>query len=399
MSEDLRALVDDSREALYGLARRLVCAASPSGQEREVADLVYAEMQALGYHDVWRDEIGNVVGRVRGGEGLTTCLNAHMDIVDPGDVSHWQHGPFDGQVSGGRLWGRGATDTKGALAAQVYAGGLLCRAGLTPAGDVYVAAMVGEEAGGFGMQHLLSWLRPDLAVIGEPSGNALRRGHRGRFELVLTWRGRSGHASAPERALNPYYSMARFVLALQHAPMTLHADLGASTVAPTLSRIDQTSSNVIPSELVLHLDWRSVPGETVAGALALIERLLAETSDPGVVATVEPAKRPVLSYTGLERTPLSAFSSFVVAPDDPRLQHAQRIVARTLGRAPEVGVWKFTTDGGHLDTAGVWCLGFGPGEERLAHVVDEYVELEQVSEATLGYTGLALELGRRDITL
>ncbi len=397
VSGELRALVDGAREGLYGLAQRLVSKASLSGQEREVADLVQAEMLALGYHDVWRDEIGNVVGRVRGGDGLTTCLNAHMDIVDPGDVSRWEHGPFDGEISAGRLWGRGATDTKGALAAQVCAGGLMCQAGLVPAGDVYVAAVVGEEAGGFGMQHLLTWLHPDLAVIGEPSGNALRRGHRGRFDLVLTWRGRSGHASAPERAINPYYSMARFLLALQEAPMAQHPDFGASTAAPTLSRIDQTSSNVIPSELVVHLDWRNVPGETLEQAQALVDRLLAETCDPGVVATAAPAKRPVVSYTGLVRTPLSAFSSFVVAPDDPRLLHAQQVAECALGRALDVGVWKFTTDGGHLSTAGVWCLGFGPGEEWLAHVVDEYVALEQVSEATLGYLGLAMELGRREI--
>ncbi|NLG27727.1 MAG: M20 family metallopeptidase [Chloroflexi bacterium] len=359
-----------------------------------MADLVYAEMQALGYHDLWRDEIGNVVGRVRGGGGLSTCLTAHMDIVDPGDVSRWQHSPFDGEISEGRLWGRGASDTKGALAAQVYAGGLMCQAGLQPAGDVYVAAAVGEEISGFGMQHMLTWLHPDLAVVGEPSGNALRRGHRGRFDLVITWRGRSGHASAPERAINPYYSMARFLLALRDEPMATHPDFGSSTAAPTLSRIDQTCSNVIPSELVMHLDWRNVPGESLEDAQTRIERLLAATCDPGVVATAGPAKHPVLSYTGLSRTPVGAFASFVTAPDDPRLLLAQDELARALGRPVDVGVWKFTTDGGHLATAGVWCLGFGPGEEWLAHVVDEYVTVEQLDEAMAGYLALGMTLGQ-----
>ena len=389
----LRVLVANAREQIYGLAQRLVSIPSLSGQEREIADVVLHEMQILGYDDVWRDEVGNIVGCVRGGGGRTLLLNAHMDIVDPGDVSRWRYPPFDGEISDGYLWGRGASDTKGSLAAQICAVGLLHQAGLRPAGDVYVAAVVGEETGGFGMQHLLTRLRTDLAIIGEPSANTLRRGHRGRFELVVTWRGRSAHASAPERAINPYYSMARFLLALRETPMARHPDFGCSTVAPTLSRIDQISSNVTPSEVVLHLDWRNVPGETLAQAQTLVRRLLDATSDVGVQATVDTAKRPVRAYTGLERTPLSEFSSFATPADDPRLLRARQILEEALGRTIEVGVWAFATDGGHLAAAGVPCIGFGPGEEGQAHVLDEHLALAQLEEATLGYLGLALGLG------
>jgi acetylornithine deacetylase/succinyl-diaminopimelate desuccinylase-like protein len=102
----------------------------------------------------------------------------------------------------------------------------------------------------------VSRLDPGVVVIGEPSGNRVKRGHRGRTELVVRAQGRSAHASAPDRGLNPLATIARFILGLQHLEMTRDPDLGGSTVAPTLIRTDQTSPNVIPSEVELRRSVR-----------------------------------------------------------------------------------------------------------------------------------------------
>jgi len=392
----LRSLVEDARGRILRFAQLVLGTPSLSGHERQVAHLVRSEMEALGYTEMWVDEVGNVIGRLAGGDGHTTLLHAHMDVVDPGEASRWRYAPFSGKIAEGYLWGRGASDTKGAIVAQVYAVGLLREAGLRPAGDVYVSAVVAEESAGPGTRHLLRSLTPDLAIIGEPSGNSLRRGHRGRVEFVVAIRGRSAHASAPDRGLNPHFSMARFLLGLRQMPMVTDPVFGASTVTPTLAYVDQISSNVIPAQVTVHLDWRTVPGESTDDAHELLERLLAQSLEPGIGAEVSIRRRSLRAYTGLEDTFELSTPGFCLEADDPRLLRAHAILERALARPVGVGVWTFSTDGGFLSDAGIPCIGFGPGQEEMAHVIDERLAIDQLLEATVGYMALALEMGAQN---
>lgn len=390
----LRGLVEASRSEIIRFAQRLLQTPSLSGQEGEAAQLVADELRSLGVQQVWVEAVGNVLAKLDGAGRGSVILHAHLDVVDPGDLSLWSHGPFSGHLADGFLWGRGAADDKGCVVAQVYALGLLCRAGLVPRADAYLAAVVGEEVGGQGTQHLVTTLHPNLAIIGEPSGNTLRRGHRGRYEFIVSFRGRSAHASAPGRGLNPLYSMARFLLALRDAPMRCDPVYGGTTVVPTLSYVDQSSSNVIPAEASVHLDWRNAPGESVEDARGLLLRLVRAACDQGITAEVTVRERQVRSYTGIEDTVRFALTPFELAANEPLLAHAQRLLEETLGHPVPVEVWTFATDGPFLHAAGVPCLGFGPGEESMAHVRDERVSVEQLLEATAAYMALALELGQ-----
>lgn len=392
---DLLALAEGARDRILALAQGLVQIPSLTGHEGKVAALVEGAMRGLHYDEVRTDEAGNVLGKLAGEGGWSVLLHAHMDIVDPGDAGPWRFPPYAGEVAEGYLWGRGASDDKASLATQVMAVGLLREAGITPPGDVHVAAVVGEEVGGYGTRHMLQGWRPDVAVIGEPSGNALRRGHRGRFEFLVTFRGRSVHASAPDRGLNPHYSMARFLLALRDAPMALDAVFGDTTVAPTLAYVDQKSSNVIPAALTVHLDWRNAPAETSEQAQALLERLANESAEAGVRPEVRLRTWTARSYTGVEQPITFAMPGCRLEEDAPVWLAARRAVEHAVRRPVEVGLWRFATDGGRLDAAGVPCVGFGPGEEAMAHVVDERVSIDQMVEATAAYMGLALALGAR----
>jgi acetylornithine deacetylase/succinyl-diaminopimelate desuccinylase family protein len=392
-NSELCALVHNARARIVDFAQRLLRAPSLTGQEGQAAELVLQEIERLGYDEAITDSAGNVIARLKGGPGRTALLHAHLDVVDPGDASRWRFAPFSGTVHDGYLWGRGASDDKGCVAAQVYALGLMREAGLTPPGDVYLTAVVGEEVGGIGTRYLSRNFRPDVAVIGEPSHNTLRRGHRGRFEFIVAFRGRSAHASVPHEGRNPHYALARFLLALRDAPKAEDADFGGTTVAPTLIRSDQTSSNVIPAELRLHLDWRNAPRETPAQAQALLERLLAETAEPDIETQVEIRSQRVTSYTGYEEVVQHAATPFVMASHDPLLLAAQRALEEALQRPVPVEVWPFFTDGGFLYAQGIPCLGFGPGEETMAHVLDERLSIEQLLEATAGYMALAMTLG------
>jgi len=396
-----RRIAQAARDRIVDFCQRVVQAESLPGHEGALAALVRDEMLALGYDAVQVDGAGNVIGKMSGGDGRTTLLHAHMDIVDPGDAEAWRYPPYAGTVAEGHVWGRGTSDTKGSLVGMVYALGLLREAGMAPPGDVYMSAVVGEEIGGLGTRHLIAHpgpmggRLPDIAVIGEPSANTLRRGHRGRFEFIVTMLGRSAHASAPERGRNPHYAMSRFLLALRDTPMMADETFGGSSVVPTLSYVDQTSSNVIPAEVTVHLDWRKVPAETLERARAVIDDLISRCIEPDIGASVRLRSRRHRTYTGLEIEAEHRLESFCLDADDPDLLLAHGALEDALDRPVVTDVWTFCTDGGHLYAAGVPCVGFGAGSGAMAHVLDERIEIKELVEAVAAYMALAMALGAR----
>ncbi|MHB0875439.1 MAG: M20/M25/M40 family metallo-hydrolase [Anaerolineae bacterium] len=393
---DLTSAAAAARDNLVQFAQRLVQTPSLSGHEGDVAALVAAEMRALGYDEVRTDAAGDVVGMLRGsGGGRSVMLNGHMDHVDPGPLAAWAHPPYAGVIADGRLHGRAAADMKGSLAAMVYAVALLRRAELRPAGDVVVAAVVQEEIGGIGTQMLLETsVRTDCAIVGEATSLRLMRGHRGRLEILVTVDGRSVHASAPERGANPHYSIARFVDRLRALPLPTDPDFCGASVAPTLVTVDQTSTNVTPGRMVLHLDYRSLPGEGADGVVARLQALLDECLTDDCSGHVEVERTAMRMYTGLERTLPNVFPAFRLDADDDLVRRARAALAAQTGSAPEVGVWRFSTDGGHLMQAGVPTIGYGPGEEHLVHTVTESIGIEEMVRGAVGYASLCLALSQ-----
>ena len=390
---DTCALVQPWRNRVTELCQRALRLPSLSGREERVAELVADTMRAMGYDDVSVDSAGNVLGWIAGGDGPAVMLHAHMDVVDPGPMDAWRQGPWEGGLHDGRIFGRGAVDDKGSLVAQVCAGGVLAEQGLRPSGDLLVAAVVGEETGGLGTLILRENLPVAAAVVGEPSGGWLMRGHRGRFELVVTFHGRSAHASAPHLGTNPHASLARFVLRLDEIPLASDETLGPATLVPTLIGCDQTSSNVIPSQLSVSLDWRSVPSETAEGAQRHVQDLADTCCGEGVWAEVSLRQLPARSYTGAQRTIPYVMPSFVRAADDRLVREAHRLLVDGVGHDVPIDVWGFATDGGHLVEAGIPCVGYGPGDPGLAHVANESVGVDELVEATAGYVALAMFLG------
>jgi succinyl-diaminopimelate desuccinylase len=178
---------------------------SRSGHEAQLAARVILEMQRLGFDAAWIDETGNALGLVRGLErGDGVMLLTHLDHIDVGDLSLWQHPPFAGVLEAGVLHGRGAVDIKGPLSAQVYALAKLLEAGERPRRDVLIAMPVLEETGGGGMMALMRTLpiqtplgefSPGACVVGEPSSNRVMLGHRGICRSTISFHGRAHHAS------------------------------------------------------------------------------------------------------------------------------------------------------------------------------------------------------------
>ncbi len=379
--------------ALVDFTRRLISLPSLPGQEGAVAALVQAEMRRLGLDEVTVDVVGNVVGRLRGGAGRTLALVSHLDQVDVGDAGGWRFPPHAATVHEGAIWGRGAMDIKGPLAAQVYAAGALKAAGVSLPGDVVIASTVMEEIGGLGARHLAASLRADCAVIGEATGLDVSRGHRGRVELAVTVTGRAVHASVPARGVNPHQALARFITRLPELPLLTDDSLGASSVAPTLYGCDQASANVIPGRCTLHLDRRYVPAESPADIVAQVQALLDDCLIPGSTGQVHIVRRSWQTYTGQVEELPALSPPFLRATDDPWITGSRAILAEALGRPVSVKTWGFTTDGGHLAQAGIPCLGFGPGDEALAHTIHEHIALDELLAGMVGYMALILRLG------
>ncbi len=396
-SNALWELVRANEDDLIGFARSLVQTPSPSGQEAAAAALVKAEMDHLGYDQVWVDGVGNVVGVVRAfserdssASRPSLMLNGHLDHVDAGDPALWAHPPFGGEIRDGVLWGRGAADMKGALAAMVYAGGIIRQLGIPLEQDLYVSAVVQEEVGGLGARHLSRTLPVQRVVIGEASTNHLRRGHRGRLELLATITGRSVHASMPHLGVNPHFSLAQFLTSLSELEMVRDPVYGVSTVAPTRVTSSPESANITPAEMQLVLDWRNVPGETAEDILTKLRVLLARNLEPGCQGLIDVAMKELITYTGKRMSYRDEFPSFTTSLDDPWLARLQLALEEALNREVGIGTWPFATDGGHFSAAGARVLGFGPGDPEVVHTVEERLPVRQLVESVVGYVAICL---------
>jgi putative selenium metabolism hydrolase len=392
------------REPVVAFARRLIRTPSLPGHEADVASLIADEMQALGYDRVEVDEAGNVIGLIRATAPHPTpagarriMLNTHMDHVDVGDPSRWPFPPYEAVVQSGHIWGRGASDLKGALACQVYTGAVLKRltgSGVALPNDVYVACVVLEELGGLGSAVLADNLPVDYVILGEPSGNQLALGHRGRIEIAVTITGKSVHASVPETGVNPLYSMARFLLAIERLrfePDPMHQELGPTTIAPTLISTDQTSPNVVPGECRLSLDVRNSPADEPQALLDMVAPLVQQCLQTGATGRAEIPPFTLTGYTGLTRT-LWGHGAYAVSPHSPQVQMALSILRTTFGRDVPAKMWRFATDAGYFVQKGAHVLGFGPGYEDVIHTVEERISIDMMVEAMAAYTALSLAL-------
>jgi succinyl-diaminopimelate desuccinylase len=395
-AERLKAYVQKYQADMISFCQRLIQVPSSPGEEENLVHLIEAEMGRLGYDQVWHDEWGNAIGMMRGqGKGHSVLFDGHMDHAFPGNIDHWRYPPFGGEIHDGRLWGLGAADMKGSLGALIHAVGVLAREGIRPPGDIYVAATVQEEVGGLGTARLLNSLRPDCAVVGESTSGQMARGHRGRTQLVAKVRGRSAHASTPQLGVNPHAVIARLVQRLETMSMPSHAEFGVSSLTPTLIFSDKQTGNIIPGEISLHLDLRTVPGRAAEEVLvkldALLQSCLAEV--PGSQGQIEIPQQLLRTWTG--RTEIFPYSlpSYSLDVHDTLVIRGQDILKQALGRPVETIFWSFATDAGHLAAAGVPTIGFGPGDFPKLHDMEENISIDQLIEGMLGYLALALELG------
>lgn len=375
---------DPSFENALGFAQDLIRIPSMPGQEGEVAKRILLEMEELGYDETRVDELGNVIGIVRGTSGgPPVMMNSHMDVVAEGDHDAWEYPPFGGVIEGGELHGRGSMDIKGPLALQTYAAAALeGRA----SGDIIVAHTVFEERGGWGMEHLLESrsVQPAVVIIGEATQGDITTGHRGRAEVEIVIRGLAGHASAPSRAKNALDLVPPVLKALEDLSGLQKADavLGRASLVATGIDVLPESRNVVPDEAVVVVDWRVLPGNSDEALLEEVRGVIHSrlpTVPEGMAVEVRMAREYQEAYTGRGEMRNLFTPGFLMDADDPLILAAAEAVGRRTGEgAADVRPWTFATDGGWSSGVfGIPTLGFAPGEERFAHTNRERLNIEE----------------------
>ena len=390
---DYQKQAERYRDDVTGFLRSMVAIPSFSCEEGDVAQRIAGEMEDLGYDEVFADPMGNVVGRI--GDGKTKIvLDAHMDTVGVGDPSAWPHDPFEGKLEDGIVFGRGASDNKGAIASQVYGGKLMAERGLDEADvTIYVVGTVMEEdCDGLALEYFLTETVPgvDAVVLGECTNLAVYRGHRGRMEISVQTRGQSAHASAPERGDNAVAAMAPIVLDVTELNDRLAQDdfLGKGTVAVTKIECETASLNAIPDSCTIFLDRRLTAGETRESAVKEVASL---GSAEGATVEVLDYARP--AYTGLTLETEKYYPTWVLDPGHPLVTGGVAAGEAALGNTPNVDKWTFSTNGiASAGRLGIPTIGFGPSEERWAHSVLDQCPVDHLVASIAYYAALPAAL-------
>jgi acetylornithine deacetylase/succinyl-diaminopimelate desuccinylase family protein len=310
----------------------------------------------------------NIVARFQQpGARRTLMFEAHQDTVPPDNMTVE---PFAAKVEGDRLYGRGACDIKGGLAAMLAAFARIVRERPAGACNLIMACSVDEEYTFLGVQRLVRDLKADGAIVAEPTQLEIVNAHKGVVRWFINTAGRSCHSSSPDQGVNAIYRMGRLLVGIEKYAAGLHLQrkherLGAATLS--VGRIEGgTSANVVPDRCRIEVDRRVLPGED---PLAAPDDLVAFLRDREKIDFPFECERPWMS-----KTPLSDRGS------EPLADWLGGAIDQVCG-GHRVTAVPYGTDASTLAAAGVPAVVFGPGNIAQAHTSDEWVPLAEVAQA------------------
>ncbi|MFU2158182.1 MAG: YgeY family selenium metabolism-linked hydrolase [Caldisericum sp.] len=393
MKEKIEELVKKYEPEIIAFAQDIVRTKSYSGEEGELVKLLEKKMKELGFDEVIIDETGNIIGRVGSGP-IKLLYDAHIDTVWAEDKENWSVDPFGGIIKDGKLYGRGSSDEKVAIGCMIYGAKILKEVGIPENVSLYVMGSVQEEdCDGLSMYHTFTEvLKPDFVVLGEPTSLDVYRGHRGRVELEVIVKGKSSHAAHPDKGDNAIYKMAKTVLNIEELTKTFKEDpfLGKGTAVVSHIESKAPSINSVPYESRIFIDRRLTVGETKETALREIESALADPKN----SEVRVLKYETKSWKGRLISQEKYFPTWVLEESHPLVQAGFETAKEVRpGEEVKISRWIFSTNGvTSMGKLNIPTIGFGPGDEWLAHAVDEYVRLSDLPKATAFYALMPFKL-------
>ena len=373
-----------NRDKIVKLARDLIRAGPITGLEEEAANILADFFWDAGI-DVWLDEAlpgrPNVVARVSGvkergdsGAGARSFLfHTHIDVVPVENSEEWDFPPFEGVLKDGRIYGRGACDDLGTVAAAAVALKALSEVEeVLENCVVYFVGVVDEEKFNQGVRHLVKtpWFKyVESCVVSEPTGLKVVMAHKGNCWFRLQTKGKAAHASFPEKGINAILMMMKLLdrikgLSFDYEP---HQFLGPPTINIGTIR-GGVKINVVPAFCSAEVDIRIPPSLTSEN---VIEKIL---------ENIEALKREDPSFKA-DFEPLSLNPPFEISEKEDLVQALIDASSFVLGKMPEVGGISFFTEAAIINNeAKVPCVVFGPTGEP--HALNENVSVEELEKIT-----------------
>lgn len=373
------------------LCSTLIQIRSYSGQEGELVGTLSEIFRAFGFDGASVDRYGSIVGRIKGNrQGPRILFDAHVDTVPVDSHPRWTRNPFGGEISDGKVFGRGASDMKGALSAMIVAGETFSReTNRDFAGEIGVAGGVHEECfEGVAAREISRRFDPDYVVIGEASELDLKIGQRGRAEIVLETHGVPAHSANPAKGVHAVYHMCRLIDSLHDLQTPSHPVLGEGILVVTdIKSHPYPGASVIPHYCRVTCDRRLLVGEEPAGVMAPLEALILKLKSEvaGFSAAASYAGGRATCYTGCDIAAERFFPGWLQDAQEPWIRGILDGL-HAVGLQSQISHYSFCTNGSHYaGERGIRTVGFGPSRESLAHTVDEHIDIEQLGKAVLGY--------------
>lgn len=398
-------IISQEAEAFYEpmilFAKKLIQRRSDTGHEEDVADAIYEEMKKLGFDVIERDRTGNVIGILRGdGTGEALMFNCHMDQVDPGDLSAWEYEPFEGKVAEGYIHGRGASDTKGAIATQIYTAALLKKLGVELKRDLLFTFVVEEEPGDmWGMlrmcQDYLKDRKIAFCISGESTGMDIALGHRGRLEVQVISKGKNSHSSAPWLGVNAVSKMAPMIEKIDEMAKDMPED---GVYKGSLSIINVEChpgfNCVVPDTCTVNIDYRYTVNETEDTILRRFREAADELSarDPESDFEIGVRKLEHTSYTGVNEFAMLNKPSFITDIENEYVRQTMKALEQ-VGQHPKTYFWNYGTDIAYTSTVcNIPSIGYSPAEEEYCHTSKDRISIELMKKAVVGYAAICIEI-------
>jgi succinyl-diaminopimelate desuccinylase len=401
MSASVMNHVDE--EELVALTRALVQIKSvyrpgiEGANEEKVAQYVQQYLIDMGLEVHYEEVVPgrpNVIAFLDSGKpGKTLLFEGHTDVVTEGDLDSWSYDPFAAQIDNGRIYGRGACDTKNNLAAAISAVRAIQKSAASFHGKILLCIPCDEESMMIGIKDFIKrgWAKGvDGAIICEPEENQLCIMQKGAMRVIIKAFGKMAHGAQPLTGINPNTRMAKIIIELDNLEklekqrLGEHPMLGWPSITPTIMQAPikgDPQINVMPDACMIALDIRTIPGQDHTVLKNQMEAIFQKLSqeDEHFKATLEV----------IEERP------WTLTDENEDVVRAMADAYRTVtGKEPIYNGVPGATDGTFLHMAGVPIVTTGAGGRELPHHADEYVEISELVETTKIYAVAALNFLR-----
>jgi len=388
-------LTDSQKEEITSFTRELVKLPGNSGDESRIAEKVIKKMQSLAYDEISVDECGNILGILKGAQpGPTIIFDGHMDVVPVHDRKQWKHDPYGGDISEGKIWGRGTADMKGALAAMICAPAYLQRSGFS--GTVLVSASVAEEiliGAAFGK--ILDRFSVDAVVVGEPTGLKLGTAEKGRAGVKMISHGTVAHSSRPDLGDNAVYRMMEAIEKIRALPRRTHSFLGDEVIELVeISSLPFPGNGSIPGKCMSFWECRLLHGETKESFLGRWQTALKGIEK----VELEIAGIDLKSYTGMNMS-AEDFLPGWISNKNQKFTATVRDAIIECERDVELYAAPYGCNA--LASAGERAIPtviLGPGDIALAHKSDEFINIDELLKSAEIYGTICRIHGRETNT-